>query len=470
MLPGKGTLSPSSTDAATSFPSPLLTVSAGPSLSMKPSSESSGESTLVNTYSPVGSPGSTAAYVITSSPNASQSTKVPTEYCEEFPTTEPICPLLAEYECCQPTCTWDFSSIRCAFVDDRRKNEVHWMGETEIGQTHVVKAVDETRHAPKVIAHREAELLFTPEINGNKRKLGLHAKHSFSSESTQQRLEYYGDVYLIKDNSIQPILDASVQRLVDGSNSVFSLPKQSPNIGIIIDLKSLRIVEEVSITLHGDSALAAARLGLHYDNGQSQEEEEAFQTPRGGWEFFEYSTQPFEGKISITFPGRQARYVLIQLEGAVSSKSHWGFSNLKICGRRDGLSPDLAQSSGQDAKFLPLTRSINLDATATTTSRSFIPLRSTSVRVAVYSSSGNLIGVKKVRDPSKQRQVLERQLSNEVHNYSESIWSVTLPYKWVEEGNVVLMGCIDKSRPTELLVHRLTLTNLAQFSEHSVTR
>ncbi len=340
------------------------------------------------------------------------------------------------------------------------------MGETEIGQTHVVKAADETRHAPKVIAHREAELLFTPEINGNQRKLGLHENHSISYESTQHRLESYGEVYLVKGNNSKPILDASVQRLVDGSNSVFSLPKQSPNIDIFIDLKSLRIVEEVSIVLHGDSALAAARLGLHYDNGRNQEDQESFQIPRGGWEWFEYSTRPFEGKMSIAFPGRQARYVLIQMEGGGSSESHWGFSNLKIGGKFDGLSPDLAQSSGRDATFLPLTRTIN----PTMTSRSFIPLRSASVRVAVYSSSGTLIGVKKVRDPSKQRQVLERQLSKEVNGYSESIWSVTLPYNWVDEGNVVLIGCIDKSRQTELLVHRVTLTNLAQFSEHHITR
>ena len=64
---------------------------------------------------------------------------------------------------------------------------------------------------------------------------------------------------------------------------------------------------------------------------------------------------------------------------------------------------------------------------------------------------------KKVQDPSKQRQVLERHPSNKVHNFSESIWSVTLPYNWVDKGNVVLMGCIDKSRQTEFLVHQLTL-------------
>jgi hypothetical protein len=251
---------------------------------------------------------------------------------------------------------------------------------------------------------------------------------------------------------------------------VFALPNDIPDIGIIIDLKSLRLVEDVSIVLHGDTSMKSARLGFHYDDGRSQEDEESFGFPRVGWEWFDYSSPPLEGYISFPCPRRQARYIMFRFEGGGSSMSHWGFSNIEIGGRLDGLSPDPAQSS-HDGKFLPLSRSIDLEATATTTSRSFIPPRSANLRIAVYSSSGNLIGVKKVRDPSKQRQILERQLSSEVHSYSDSIWSVTLPYNWVEEGNVILIGCIDNRRPTdELLVHRLELKNLAQFSEHTVTR
>lgn len=367
-------------------------------------------------------------------------------------------------------CKWDVSNIRCSFVDDSIRNEVHWTGETEIGQTHVVKAVDETRHAPKVIAQREAELLFTPGVDGE-RQLGSHDKHSVLADSAPQKLESYGKVYLVKDGEGNPILDASAQHLLDGSKIVFSLPKDTPNIGLIINLNSLRLVEEVSIDLHFDSALEGARVGLHHDDGWNQEDDESFIIPRGGWEWFAYSTQPLEGKLAFTFPRRQARYILIELEGGGSSKSHWGFSNIEIGGRLDGLSPDdLALSSRHDTTFLPLARSIDLDA-ATTTSRSFIPLRSANVRVAVYSPSGNLIGVKKVRDPLKQREVLERRLSsNEDIGYSKLIWSVTLPYNWVDEGNVIMLGCIDNSRPTEMLVHRLELKNLAQFSEHTITR
>lgn len=400
---------------------------------------------------------------------ASKTTDGLTDFCEKLQTKVPICSLLAEYECCQPMCAWDSSSVRCSFADDKSKNEVHWTGKTEIGQTHVVKAVDETRHAPKVIAHREAELLFTPGVE-LERKLGLHESHSLA-ESTPQRLESYGVVYLVQDSNGKPILDASAQRLVDGSKAVLSLQKETPNIGLLVDLNSLRFVEEVSIVLHGDSSVEDARIGIRYDDGRNQEDDESFRIPRGGWEWLENSTQPLEGQILFSFPGRQARYVQISLQGGTSSKSHWGFSNIEIRGRLDGLTPDSAQShSDHDANFLPLTRSIDLDSTASTTSRSFVPLRSANVRAAVYSNTGNLIGVKKVRDPSKQRAILERQLSSKQDIYSDSIWSVTLPYNWVDEGNVILIGCIDNRRPTELLIHRLELKNLAQFSEHTVTR
>lgn len=39
---------------------------------------------------------------------------------------------------------------------------IKWNGFVEFGQTHVIKSILETRHAPGVISEREAELLFTP--------------------------------------------------------------------------------------------------------------------------------------------------------------------------------------------------------------------------------------------------------------------------------------------------------------------
>lgn len=223
---------------------------------------------------------STTANIITASPTSTSPTNKPTNkktssptvspfmYCE-IPVTKPLCPLLTKIECCRPMCTWDTAAGRCKFVDEDNDKGVEWLGEFEVGQTHVIKAVNEKRLAPKIIAHREAELLFTP------------------------------------------------------------------------------------------------------DSG----------------------------------------------------------------------------------------------------SRSFTPLGSAFVRVALYSSSGSLVGVMPARPPAKQRTILEQHLSlKPLQDYSDSIWSATLPYNWVEEGNVVLISCINDSKPKELLIKRLELTGLAQFSEHTITR
>ena len=422
------------------------------------------------TSSPVESPKSTAVNIITGSPTmkptqerALPPTVSPTKYCES-PVTDPICPFLVENKCCQPMCTWDSAVGRCSFIDGNNNNEREWVGEFEVAQTHVVKAVNEKRHAPKVIAHREAELLFTPGIS-SERRLDLHEKSSLSDQLTLERIESVGTVYLVKEGGDTPILDASVQRLVDGSNTVFSLSNDYSDIDIIVDLNSLRLVGEVSLILHGDTELESAKLGLHYDDGRNQEEGERFHMPNGGWEWLDFPTsQSASGKggtISISFPRRQARYVMIRMVGGRSESSQsWGFSNIEIRGGMDGLSLD-----GDDVTVRPMVRAID------TTSRSFTPSGSASVFVSVYSPSGKLIGTMKARDPSKQRGILERHLSvSQIPDYSESIWSVTLPFNWVDEGNIILIGCVDPSRPKELLVHRLEFTNLAQFSEHTITR
>ena len=101
-------------------------------------------------------------------------------------------------------CTWDSTVGRCSFLDGSG-HIVDCSGGLEVGQTHVVKAVDETQHALRVIAHREAELLFTP--GGSMRKLWVQSKTSVSVKSVQ-KIEALGPVYFVKDSGT-PILDAS---------------------------------------------------------------------------------------------------------------------------------------------------------------------------------------------------------------------------------------------------------------------
>ncbi len=74
------------------------------------------------------------------------------------------CPLLIQSECnsCAPRCTWNTSVPACrSSSNGGLYNYTSWNGYIELGQTHVVKAVGENRTAPKVIAEREAEMLFT---------------------------------------------------------------------------------------------------------------------------------------------------------------------------------------------------------------------------------------------------------------------------------------------------------------------
>jgi hypothetical protein len=59
--------------------------------------------------------------------------------------------------CAKVLLSWQYAG---SFFDSEFSHEVKLDGEFEISQTHVAKAVNEERHAPKVIAQREAELLF----------------------------------------------------------------------------------------------------------------------------------------------------------------------------------------------------------------------------------------------------------------------------------------------------------------------
>jgi len=361
-------------------------------------------------------------------------------------------------------CKWDYTIGRCSFFnEDDGFDEVEWLGEFEVGQTHVVKATGETRHAPRIIAHREAELLFTP---AGVRKVGGGSSETTSDSEQPERIESIGTVYLVKGGK-RPVLDAGAQQLIDGSDKVFSLPNDIKDIDIIVDLESSRIIEQVSIALQGGTTVSTAKLGLHHDDGANQEEGEGFRLPPADWMWIDFSSAQ-GGGMAVSIRKRRARYVIIRLEGGESeSLARWGFRNIEIEGSIDGF--QYIRPTTRRDRRATVTRSIDSDLS--TTSRTFTPSTSAYVRVAIYSSAGQLVGAMKARSPTQQRDIMERRLSLvNIPDYSDLIWSATLPYNWVKEGNIVLIGCVDDARPSELLVHRLELSNLAQFSEHSITR
>ncbi|KAL7553122.1 hypothetical protein ACHAWF_016377 [Thalassiosira exigua] len=393
----------------------------------------------------------------------------PVEHCAD-PVDEPVCPFLPEVGCCQPICRWDAAAGNCGFVDNRSMAEVEWAGEFEVGQTHVVRAEGETRHAPRVIAGREAELLFAP---ASARRLGSpeasrSAQPVRRREKGAQSIESLGTVYLIQGEGETPVLDVGAQRLVDGSGAAFTLSAEVSNIDIVVDLKAPRLIAKVSVTLHGDATSDRAELGLHRDDGRNEEEGEGFVLPDADWSWHDMSSATADhlgGEISADVPWSQARYVMLSLRGG---SSPWGFGSVGVRGYVDGLTPTATvQDDSGTTKIMPLTRAVVTDAAA----RVYAPQNDASVYVTVHGPSGRLIGATKARDPSHQRDILERSLSSEpIDNYSDNIWSVTLPHSWVAEGNVVSVGTVHPRRPGELLVRRWEMRDFARFDAHAITR
>ncbi len=357
-------------------------------------------------------------------------------------------------------------------MNSKTNHEVEWMGELEVGQTHVVKAKGETRHAPRLIAHREAELLFTPSTVYDSRRLSSSETavvfNGTLHSATEQRLESIGEVYISRENNedVPANLEQLAKHLIDGTDTVFSVPNYIPDLDIVIDLMSLRRVNEVSMSLTENTIFSDVRIGLRFDDGRNQDESDDLVIPKTGWMWHDVRYEAcVERTISNSFLSRQVRYILIRLKGGHSKSSQsWGLSGIEIVGYLDGLAEKRVP---QEKNVVPVTRSFSQS-----TARYYTPSVSDFVRVAVYASDGRLVGVmKNVRDPSKQRDILERKLSaTEIEPYSDTAWSVTIPHPWIEEGNTILIGCINQSRPLELLVHRLELLDLAQFSEHTITR
>lgn len=335
--------------------------------------------------------------------------------------------------------------------------EVSWDGSWEIAQTHVVKAVGETRRAPRVIAQREAEFLFTP---ADSRKLRPIDTSSDATTSSSQRIESIGKAYLLDENGV-PVNSQLIDSLVDGTDSLFDL--DLADVGIIIDLKHLRLVEAVSVVFEATVSLQSAQVGFRYDDGQEQIG--AFQYPNTGWLWHDLlsSANNDDKTLTLSIPKTKARYISLKLKREQLQHSRWSLRRVEIVGGLDGLAARVEQTV--------LSKTRNIDPRASTSARVYVPSHTSSVRIAVYSKSGRLLGSIDARDPSDQRAVFENQVSDTIiEPYSDSAWSATLPYDWVEEGNTVMIGCINESRPNEALVHRLELKNLAQFSEHTITR
>jgi hypothetical protein len=367
----------------------------------------------------------------------------------------------SNYPTLNPTTSPTDPPTLCDLVDKQNCSQLverSWLGSFEIAQTHVVKAIGENRRAPRMIAHREAELLFMPLKS---RRLTNH-DGTEAEVQPARRIESVGKVYLLNNGT--PIHDRLADTLLDGTDSLFLIDSQ--DVSIVIDLKHLRIIEKVSLVLSERVKIDSVQIGLRYDDGQNTEEQKGMLVyPITGWMWHDLgsSTDYDSMTVTLSIPKRTARYLSLRLNGGQSQVSNsWLLRRVEVLGYLDGLGHQQIEK-----KMLPKIRSIDPHSTE----RSFIPSQTDLVRVAVYSASNRLLGVTDARDPSMQRPIFENQVSTKhIDPYSDTSWSATIPFNWVEEGNIVVIGCIDSSQPNEVLVQRLELTDLAQFSEHSITR
>ena len=117
----------------------------------------------------------------------------------------------------------------------------------------------------------------------------------------------------------------------------------------MVDLNSLRLIDKVSVELHGDITLDNAWMGLHYNDGQNQKEDKEIHIPSADWVWHDIDVELLANdsanmKISISLPKPQAaRYVFLLLEGGQSaSANHWGFGRVEISASKDGLPSDSA--------------------------------------------------------------------------------------------------------------------------------
>ena len=179
----------------------------------------------------------------------------------------------------------------------------------------------------------------------------------------------------------------------------------------------------------------------------------------GGWEWFEVDpvTGGYNNERIAVIHKKSARYVKIKLLNG-SGGTKWGLRRVKISGIEDGLSP-----------LYDKTNMVDHDKYATS-GLGYIPLEDAIVRLAAYSSSGNLLGIINLRNPSNQRPLLEQSLTTTVLDpYSTSIWSGTLPWNWILEDTQLLVGT-NNPETNELLQYKITLENLVMWSFHRLTR
>ena len=361
-----------------------------------------------------------------------------------------------QYQCRSVTsCIWARSACH---------TETTWRGFIEIGQTHVIKAQGETRHAPKIISEREAEILFFPTLETEPTIAPSSApttipEHVFGLEKVgvfSMRLPSATDMW----PSGYP---GNKTRLIDGSEQAVYFPAVAPDVNFIFDLKSDRAVNGVYIKIWYYSRIASIKVGLRPNDGASMNSPtNGVNVPDSQWTWIDGGSHMdgLNKEVNIDFEMVAARYVQIRVRNAWRGNNHnleWGLRMLKISGSLDGSIVSRPSDNKGEVNKIPAV--------------TFFPNEASDVIVEVYDASGALLGALNARPTSQQRGIMDQsQTEKPLPPYSGSreMWSSTLPWQWVKEKIelVISVPYIDGT----LLGHTLILRNVASWSEHTLIR
>ena len=337
--------------------------------------------------------------------------------------------------------------------------EIRWYGFSELGQTHVVRAEGGSKRAPRVLEEREAEWLFYP-TTGNEPTSAPSASPSGFSDLVFG-LENLGNV-TVREPIQNITLDPNSDKILLQNTSSYILPASSPDVDVIFDLESQRLVKALRLSLWLDTEIESLQIALHDDDGMEEEDPITAPLPISQWTLVnapnDAAVNGVNKTVEINLPDMKARYIQIRLRGGQrgNKTETWGVHQIEIAGESDG--EIIRGPTNQDGNSIQ--------------SIGFFPSRSEQVVVEGYSASGEFLGSLNARNRENQRPLLEQSLTSEkLDPYSskfgkDGMWSSTIPWNWVREGTKLLIS-VEDTRGVPI-VHTLTLKNLAQFSEHTL--
>jgi hypothetical protein len=326
------------------------------------------------------------------------------------------------------------------------------MGYAEIGQTHVIKARNEKRLAPKIIAEREAELLFFPTASKAANRLSV-------SKKTRVKLTYglenlgYLTVDLASPSFTWPVgYPDQKDHLIDGTDSEYYLPASVTDVNLNFDLLANRAINGVYLKLWYYSGIESIRIGCLSDDRVDH----TGAIEKQQWIWIDGGSVPDDLNVEVVIPftTQIARYVQIRIQGGWQGEdrsSDWGLRVVKISGKADGILVDDDENSDVIA--------------------SFIPTETADVLVEAYMASGSFLGSIHARPPSQQRGIMDQMLTDkhlEPYSTTKAMWSSTLPWNWVKEGTILVISVEDSFG--RYITYDFRLEDTVLWSEHTLIR